>query len=318
MMRKEYLFKNRVIVENKVFLLAEDVAKKFGYDSLEIFANARPELIVEKNGLPKLVEETKYNNIIWRDVELSDRIKHLEYTRVDTLRSRAETLRSFYPLKFMLAGGTLESKAHDAGYESVEKYINDVDYPKELEEEKENMARKADLISSMEDTKKKINDLVDYDILKKYNIRLTQYIHINEYGVHIESFLAGKGIFFALYDSDYAFDELKVIDGDLIIPTYDDYEDSFIKKNYGHDISDRDYSQYSCIENLLYLILHKEFEDAGVDLMYCQCPGIDFYISQKEMIKMLSPSQYSNIILVDGVEDFDFAKYITPIEDYSI
>ena len=37
-MRKEYLFKNRVIVENKVFLLAEDVAKKFGYDSLEIFA----------------------------------------------------------------------------------------------------------------------------------------------------------------------------------------------------------------------------------------------------------------------------------------
>ena len=187
-MRKEYLFKNRVIVENKVFLLAEDVAKIFGYDSLEIFANARPELIVEKNGLPKLVEETKYNTIILGDVELSDRIKHLEYTRVDTLRSRAETLRSFYPLKFMLAGGTLERKAHSAGYESVEKYINDVDYP-------------------------------------------------------------------------------------------------------------------------------KEFEDAGVDLMYCQCPGIDFYISQKEMIKMLSPSQYSNIILVDGVEDFDFAKYITPIED---
>ncbi|CBK73690.1 hypothetical protein CIY_08010 [Butyrivibrio fibrisolvens 16/4] len=165
-MRKEYLFKNRVIVENKVFLLAEDVAKKFGYDSLEIFANARPELIVEKNGLPKLVEETKYNNIILGDVELSDRIKHLEYTRVDTLRSRAETLRSFYPLKFMLAGGTLERKAYDAGYESVEKYINDVDYPKELEEEKESMVRKADLISSMEDTKKKINDLVDYDILK--------------------------------------------------------------------------------------------------------------------------------------------------------
>ncbi len=167
----------------------------------------------------------------------------------------------------MLAGGTLERKAYDAGYESVEKYINDVDYPKELEEEKENMVRKADLISSMEDTKKKINDLVDYDILKKYNIRLTQYIHINEYGVHIESFFAGKGIFFALYDSDYAFDKLKVIDGDLIIPTYDDYEDSFIEKNYGHDISDRDYSQYS------------------------------------------------NIILVDGVEDFDFAKYITQIED---
>ena len=49
--------------------------------------------------------------------------------------------------------------------------------------------------------------------------------------------------------------------------------------------------------------------------MYCQCPGIDFYISQKEMIKMLSPSQYSNIILVDGVEDFDFAKYIFKFEE---
>jgi hypothetical protein len=144
---------------------------------------------------------------------------------------------------------------------------------------------------------------------------LTQYIHINEYGVHIESFFAGKGIFFALYDSDYAFDKLKVIDGDLIIPTYDDYEDSFIEKNYGHDISGRDYSNYSCIENILYIISNKEFEDVGVDLMHCQHLGIDFYISQTEMIKMLSPSQYSNIILIDGVEDFEFSKYITPLED---
>ena len=314
-MGKEYLFKNRVIVENKVFLLAEDVAKKIGYDSLENFTNAFPELIVEKNGLPKLVEETKYNNIILNDVEISDRIKHLEYTRVDTLRSRAETLRSFYPLKFMLVGKILELKASDAGYESVEKYINEVEYPEELEEEKEELIRKADLNSSIENTKKKINDLVDYDILKKYNIKLIQYMHINEHGLHVESFLAGKGIFFALYDSDYAFDELKVIDGDLIIPTYDDDEDSFIEKNYGHDISDRDYSQYSCIENLLYLISHKEFEDVGVDLMHCHQPGIDFYISQIEMIKILSPSQYSNIILIDGVEDFEFSKHITPIDN---
>ena len=315
MMVKEYLFKTRVIVENKVFLLAEDVVKKLGYDSLKSFANAFPELIVEKNGLPKLVEETKYNNIILSDVELSNRIKHLEYTRVDTLRSRAETLRSFYPLKFMLAGGIMERKAYDAGYESVEKYINDVEYPEELNEEKATMIRKADLISSMENTKKKIDDLVDYDVLKKYNIKLIQYMHINEHGLHVEPFLAGNGIFFALYDSDYAFDELKVIDGDLVIPTYDEYEDSFIEKNYGHDISGRDYSNYSCIENILYIISNKEFEDVGVDLMHCQHLGIDFYISQTEMIKMLSPSQYSNIILIDGVEDFEFSKYITPLED---
>jgi hypothetical protein len=66
------------------------------------------------------------------------------------------------------------------------------------------------------------------------------------------------------------------------------------------------------------ILRNKEFEDVGVDLMHCQHLGIDFYISQTEMIKMLSPSQYSNIKLIHGVEDFEFSKYITTLEEKSI
>ena len=65
------------------------------------------------------------------------------------------------------------------------------------------------------------------------------------------------------------------------------------------------------MENILYLIKHKDVEDAGVDLMSCNAPGISFYISQAEVIKILNPNMYRNIVLIDGDMDFVYSKSIT-------
>jgi len=73
----------------------------------------------------------------------------------------------------------------------------------------------------------------------------------------------------------------------------------------------RDYIEYSCMENILYLIKHKDIEDAGVDLMSCNAPGISFYISQAEVIKLLNPNMYRDIVLIDGDMDFIYSKTIT-------
>ena len=73
----------------------------------------------------------------------------------------------------------------------------------------------------------------------------------------------------------------------------------------------RDYREFSCLENLLYLITHKEVEDAGVNLLSCNAPGISFYISQTEVIKLFNPNMYRDIILIDGDMDFDYSKTIT-------
>ena len=69
--------------------------------------------------------------------------------------------------------------------------------------------------------------------------------------------------------------------------------------------------EYSCLENILYLITHKDVEDAGVDLLSCNAPGISFYISQAEVIKLLNPNMYRDIVLIDGDMDFAYSKTVT-------
>ena len=125
----------------------------------------------------------------------------------------------------------------------------------------------------------------------------------------IDLLLAGV-CFFSVYDDGYAFDELRIENNDLIVPTYD-YDKDDHDKNYGHDPCMRDYREYSCLENILYLITHKNVEDVGIDLMWCDAPGISFYISQTEVIKILNPNMYREVVLIDGDIDFAYSKTIT-------
>ena len=59
------------------------------------------------------------------------------------------------------------------------------------------------------------------------------------------------------------------------------------------------------------LITHKDVEGADVNLMSCNAPGISFYISQAEVIKLLNPNMYREIVLIDGDLDFEYSKIIT-------
>jgi hypothetical protein len=45
--------------------------------------------------------------------------------------------------------------------------------------------------------------------------------------------------------------------------------------------------------------------------MSCNAPGISFYISQAEVIKLLNPNMYREIVLIDGDMVFDYSKTIT-------
>ena len=45
-----------------------------------------------------------------------------------------------------------------------------------------------------------------------------------------------------------------------------------------------------------------------VDLMSCNAPGISFYISQSEVIKLFIPNMYRDIVLIDGDMDFVYSK----------
>jgi len=52
-------------------------------------------------------------------------------------------------------------------------------------------------------------------------------------------------------------------------------------------------------------------KDVRVDLMCCDAPGISFCISQAEVIKILNPNMYRDVVLIDGDIDFAYSKTIT-------
>lgn len=309
-MNRISLFKTRIVIGDKIYLLAKDVRKALGYKSIDQLQSEHSEIVKRIKDLPALVLESDFNTILTSDIDAIKKLKHIEITRVETLRNNTEAIKSIYPLKFIVAGKMFENKARMAGYQSVNEYIEDVDYVNEIKNEKEKLISKRDLIDSISLSRVKLFELINTEVLERNNLQIQQYIHINNCTPYLESFIVGQGIFFSVYDDDYAFDELRVENKDLIIPTYD-YEEDDPNKNYGHDPGLRDYREYSCLENILYLITHKDVEDAGVDLLSCNAPGISFYISQAEVIKLLNPNMYRDIVLIDGDMDFAYTKTVT-------
>ena len=309
-MNRISLFKTRIVIEEKVYLLAKDVRKALGYKSIEQLHGEHPEIVKHIKDLPALVLESDFNTILTSDIDAMNKLKHIEITRIETLRNNTEAIKSIYPLKLMMAGKMFEIEAVQAGYTSVNEYIEEVDFLKEIYNEKNKLVSKRDLIECINHSREQLSELIDMDVLHKNDLQIQNYIHINNGTPYLESFIVGWGVFFSVYDDGYAFDELRVEDNDLIIPTYD-YDEDNPNKNYGHDPVMRDYREYSCLENILYLITHKDVEDAGVDLMSCNASGISFYISQAEVIKLLNPNMYREIVLIDGDMDFDYSKTIT-------
>ena len=138
-MRKIELFKTRVVNDNKVYLLASDVRKAFGYDNIEQLKREHPDIVKKKSGLPEIVLESDFNALMSTNVSLAENLKHLELTRVETLRTNTESLKSLYPLKFLFAGNMFKMEAIKAGFQSVDEYIEKVDYVKEIEYEKQKL-----------------------------------------------------------------------------------------------------------------------------------------------------------------------------------
>ena len=309
-MNRISLFKTRIVIEDKVYLLATDVGKAFGYKSIEQLQSAYPDIVKHFKELPALVWESDFNTILTSDLDAMKKLKHIEITRIETLRNNTEAIKSIYPIKFMVSGKKFENEAKVAGYRSVNEYIEDVDFVKEIKNEKDTLISKSDLIECINHSRERLSELIDTDVLHKNDLQIQHYIHIKNSTPYLESFIVGWGVFFSVYDDGYAFDELRIENKDLIIPSYD-YDEGDSDKNYGHDPVLRDYREYSCLENILYLITHKDVEDAGVDLMSCNAPGISFYISQAEVIKLLNPNMYRDIVLIDGDADFAYSKTIT-------
>lgn len=316
MLNKIELFNTRIFHKDKTYLLVSDAAKALGYESTADFMGKYSELIVSMEQMPELISETDFNWLLSNDAVSLEKLKHLEITKIDTLRLKTENHKSFYPLKVMFASEMFRSKALSAGLSTIEEYIEKVDYPSEICEMIKEMQKGKDVIHTYKEQILRLQDsqLIDYQLLDKLGLEIQSYTRIKDGRVYLESFIAGKGIFYMIYlegDEDYT--NLAVVDGELFLAEYDFTEDKFIQCKIGKDPSERDYREYGVIENILYVLMNKKIDDAGVDLLECSEPGVKMFISQSEAIKLLNPNMYRELLLVDGIVEFSCNSYLTKL-----
>lgn len=316
MLDKIELFKTRIFYEDKTYLLVSDAAKALGYASTADFMGKYSELIVSIEQMPKLISETDFNWLLSNDAVSLEKLKHLEITQIDTLRMKTETHKSLYPLKVMFASEMFKSKALSAGLSTIEEYIEKVDCPSEICRMIKEMQKEKDFIKTYKEQILKLRDpqFINIQRLNKFGLEIQSYTRIKEGRVYLESFIVGQGIFYMIYmggDEDYT--NLTVVNGELFLSEYDFAEDKFVQCKIGKDSSERDYRKYGVIENILYVLMNKRIDDAGVDLFECSEAGVKMYISQSEVIKLFNPNMYRDLLLVDGIVDFSCDSYLTKI-----
>lgn len=316
MLNEINLFKTRVFYENKTYLLVSDVAKALGYESTTDFMGKHPELIVSMEQMPKLISETDFNWLLSNDAVSLEKLKHLEVTKIDTLRFKTETHKNLYPLKVLFASEMFKRKALNAGLSTAEEYIEKVDYPSEICGMIKEIQKQEDAIREYKEQILRLKDsrFIDYQLLDKLGLEIQNYTRIKEGKIYLESFIVGKGIFYMIYlegDEDYT--NMTIVNGELFVPEYDFTKDEFVQCNIGKDPSGRDYREYGVIENILYVLMNKKIDDAGVDLLECSEVGVKMYISQSEAIKLFNPNMYRDLLLVDEIVDFACDSYLTKI-----
>lgn len=316
MLNKIELFKTRIFYENKTYLLVSDAAMALGYKSTADFVGKYSELIVSIEQMPKLISETDFNWLLSNDAVSMEKLKHLEITQIDTLRLKTETHKSLYPLKVMFASEMFKRKALYAGLSTVEEYIEKVDYPSEICEMVKEMQKEKDVIRAYKEQILRLKDskLIDFRLLDKLGLEIQNYTRIKEGRAYLESFIVGKGIFYMIYlegDGDYT--NLMVDNGELFLSEYDFTEDRFVQRKIGRDSSERDYRKFGVIENIIYVLMNKRIDDAGVDLLECSEAGVKMYISQSEVIKLFNPNLYRELLLMEGIVDFSCNCYLTKI-----
>ena len=316
MLNKIELFKTRIFYENKTYLLVSDAAMALGYKSTADFVGKYSELIVSIEQMPKLISETDFNWLLSNDAVSMEKLKHLEITQIDTLRMKTETHKSLYPLKVMFASEMFKRKALYAGLSTVEEYIEKVDYPSEICEMVKEMQKEKDVIRAYKEQILRLKDskLIDFRLLDKLGLEIQNYTRIKEGRAYLESFIVGKGIFYMIYlegGGDYT--NLMVDNGELFLSEYDFTEDRFVQRKIGRDSSERDYRKFGVIENIIYVLMNKRIDDAGVDLLECSEAGVKMYISQSEVIKLFNPNLYRELLLMEGIVDFSCNSYLTKI-----
>lgn len=218
-------------------------------------------MITRIKGIGDCILETDYNSLLVKDDKALLKQKHIEVTRVNTLRNRIDMITSMYPLKLAFGKKYFDLMAKRHGCMSVEEYILKYDLPeeehkclKEIQEHKESHTYYKEEVNALYDKSK-----LDIEKLRQCGLDIQVMTQITTNGhMNLISYIVGVGVFIKFSSYDYHEWENISIDekGNVLVPyfNFDDPEEEEQIINLSDTTVDRDFRQYGITENLAWCI----------------------------------------------------------------
>lgn len=328
MANKTVEFSTKIINDNKVYLKASDVSKALGYSKQQDFINEHSQL-VEKISSVQCIQETDFNDLLSHNELALQKQGQIEVTRIETLRSKVDSVMGFQGLKLLLARDFLQMMADRTGCASKEEYIVTHEIPAEKRKALQELMQDGQSNSNYLKMVEYLHDKERLDIEKLHSFDLdVQYlVSIDCCGrVDIDAYMVGHGVFCHLTDlGDYAaWDELYIDEnGDKILPFYNsdakNPEDREQMINLSKPDVDHDFRQGNVVENMIWCIGNLDveaLEDYEFAVFSYFDGVIDFDMSIELLAKILKPDAVSTIYtdtLIDletmqSITDFDSEK----------
>lgn len=324
--KKEIKFTTKIFHDKKVYLALADVSKALNYSTKQSFVDAHSNIITRIKGIGDCILETDYNSLLVKDNKGLSKQKHIEVTKVDTLRSKIEMVTSMYPLKLAFGKGYFDLMAKKHGCMSVEEYILKYDLPeeeqkclKEIQEHKESHTYYKEDVNALHDKSK-----LDIEKLRQCGLDIQVVTQITSDGhMNLISYIVGVGVFIKFSSYNYHEWENISIDekGNVLVPyfNFDDPEEEQII-NLSDTKVDKDFRQYDITENLAWCIENLKvgsLEDYEYEVFGYHSDTIDFEIGIELLVKMINPD-VSNTVFVDGIVDYGEEVYITDIDGQEV
>lgn len=324
MANKTVKFNTKIINDNKIYLKVSDVAKALGYSKAQDFINDHSQLVEKISGV-QCIRETDFNDLLSQNESALQKQGQIEVTRIETLRSKVDSVMGFQGLKLLLARDFLQMMADKTGCASKEEYLVTHEIPAEK--------RKA-LQELMQDSKSNSNylNMVEYlhdkerlniEKLHSFGLDVQYLVSIDCCGkVDIDAYIIGNGVFYWTTDfgDDYAsWNEMYIDDnGDIILP-YFNYDAKNPKEkliNLSQPIIQHDFRAGDVVENMIWCIQNMDveaLEDYEFNVFgYCS-ETINFQMGIELLVKLLKPDAVSTIF-TDKLIDLETGLYLTDFD----
>lgn len=321
MANKTVKFNTKIVNDSKVYLKLSDVAKALGYSKQQDFINDHSSLVEKISGV-QCVRETDYNDLLSENETALQKQGQIEVTKIETLRSKVDSVMSFQPLKLLFARDFLQMMAARTGCKSSEEYILTHEIPEErrkalqeLMQQKENNSSYKSMIEYLQDKER-----FDLDKVRSFGLDIQYLIGIDCTGhIHMDTYIVGKGVFYSITDlGDYElWNDMYMDNNDnLILPWYDYVKNEERLINLSKEDIDRDFSKYNVIENMLWSIENLEvtaIEDYEWEIFGYHGDTVNFAMPLELLVKLIKPEKVSTIY-TDRIIDVETGMVLTDFD----